>query len=143
MILCFFVISIFVVKERVVNSTCISMLSFGICSSFFGVFIRAFLERVRQSSNFCNASPFLFCSFESINLSTYLSIYQPIYQCINLSIYQSINLQAIYLPICLYEVICPSFLKAVLSAETVSFIKTVYREIQIQTKALYELYWVV
>ena len=30
----------------------------------------------------------------------------------------------------------PSFLKAVLSTETVSFIKTVYREIQIQTKAL-------
>ena len=55
----------------------------------------------------------------------------------------SINLSAIYPPICLYEVICPSFLTAVLSAETVPFIKTVYREIQIQTKALYELYWVV
>ena len=30
----------------------------------------------------------------------------------------SIHLPAIYLPICLYEVICPSFLKAVLSART-------------------------
>ena len=68
------------------------------------------------------ASPFLFCSFESI----YLSIYLP----------------AIYLPICLDEVICPSFLRAVLSAETVTFIKTVYREIQIQKNALYEFYWV-
>ena len=53
------------------------------------------------------------------------------------SINQSIYLLAIYLPICLYEVICPSFLKAVLSAETVLFIKTVCREIQILTKALY------
>ena len=36
----------------------------------------------------------------------------------------------------------PTFLKAVLSTETVPFIKTVYCEIQIQTKALYEPYWV-
>ena len=40
------------------------------------------------------------------------------------------------------RVTCPTFLKAVLSAETVPFIKTVYCEIQIQTKALYEPYWV-
>ena len=123
MILCFFVILIFVVvKERVVNSKCISILFSGICSSFFGVFIRPILERNCQSSNFYNASPFLFCSFESINLSTYLSVYQSV----NQSIYK-----AIYLPICLYEVICPSLLKALLSAKTVPFIKTVYREIQI------------
>ena len=44
----------------------------------------------------------------------------------------SIYLPAIYLPMSLYEVICPSFLKAVLSVETVPFIKTIYREIQIQ-----------
>ena len=62
---------------------------------------------------------------------------------LNLSINQSIYLPAIYLPICLYEVICSSFLKAVLSAETIPFIKTIYREIQIQTKALQELYWAV
>ena len=54
---------------------------------------------------------------------------------LNLSIY----LSAIYPSICLYEVICPSFLKVVLSAKTEAFIKTVYHKIQIQTKALYEL----
>ena len=114
-----FVISIFVmVKERVVNSKC-KLLYFGICLSLFGVFIRPILERVYQSCNIYNASLFLFCSFESINLFIFLSIYLP----------------AIYLQICLYKVICPSFLKAVLSAETVPFIKTVYRQIQIQTKA--------
>ena len=102
-ILCFFVTLIFVVvKERVVNSQCIFMLFFGICSSFFGVLIRAILERVCQSCNIYNAPPFLFCSFESICLSTYLP--------------------AIYLPICLYKVICPSFPIAVLSAEIVPFI---------------------
>ena len=67
--------------------------------------------------------------FGALNLS--ISLY--------LSIYLSIYLPAIYLPICLYEVICLSLLKAVLSVETVPFIKTVYREIQIQKKALYEL----
>ena len=126
MILYFFVISIFVVvKERVVNNKCVFMLFFGICLSFFGVFIRAILGRVCQSCNIFNAPPF-FCFAAS-----------------NQSIYVSINLPAIYLPFCLYEVICPSLLKAVLSAETVPFIKTVYPKIQIQTKALYELYWVV
>ena len=45
-----------------------------------------------------------------------------------------------YLPICLYDTICPVLLKAVLSAETVSFIKDFYRQIQIQTKDLYKLY---
>ena len=65
------------------------------------------------------ASPFCFAA---LNLSNYLL--------------------AIFLLICLHEVICPSFLKAVSSAETVPFIKTIYREIHIQTKALYELYWV-
>ena len=37
----------------------------------------------------------------------------------------------------------PSFLKAVLSAERLSFIKTAYREIQIQAKALYKFYRIV
>ena len=72
--------------------------------------------------------------FAALNLS--------IYQSINLSINLSIYLPGIYLPICLYEV-TSSFLKAVLSAETVPFIETVYREIQIQLEALCELYWVV
>ena len=116
------------VKERIVNSKCILTLFSGICSSFFGIFIRAILERVCQSCNIYNASPLLFCSFESINLSIYLSIY--------LSTYQESTYQ---LSIRSYG---PSFLKAVLSAETVSFIKTVYRETQIQSKALYELFWV-
>ena len=43
---------------------------FGICPSFFGAFIRAILERVYQSCNIYNASPFLFCSFESTYLHT-------------------------------------------------------------------------
>ena len=54
---------------------------------------------------------------------------------LNLLIY----LPAIYLRICLYKIICPSFPKAVLSAKEVLVIKTVYCEIQIQKKALYEL----
>ena len=62
------------VKEHVVNSKCILMLLFGICLSFFGVFIRAILEPVCQSFNFYNASPFSFCSVES--KSVYLSTYQ-------------------------------------------------------------------
>ena len=101
-------ISIFaVVKGRVENSKCIFMLFFGICPSFFGVFIRAILERVCQSCNIYNASPFWLCSFESINQS----------------INQSINL-SIYLSICLSTNLSirsdgPSFLKAVSSAETV------------------------
>ena len=111
MIFCFFVISIFVVvKECVVNSNFIFMLFFGICSSFFGVFIRAILVRVCQSCNIYNASPFLFCSFQSINLSIYLPTS-------NRSTNRSIRSFG------------PSFLKVVLSAETVSFIKTVYREV--------------
>ena len=116
----FFVISIFaVVKECVVNNKCIFMLLL--------VFVRHFLVSllVLFWSKFVRAAISImllpFC-FAALNLSIYLSI---------------------YLPICLYEVICPSFLKAVLSAKTVPFIKTVCREIQTQTKALYELYWVV
>ena len=106
------------------NSKCIFMLFFGIRLSYFGVFIRAILERVCQSCNIYNASPFLLCSFESI----YLSIYLPTN---NLPTNLSIRSYG------------PSFLKAVLSAETLSFIKSVYRQIQIQTKALYELFWIV
>ena len=124
----FFVISILVVvKEHIVYSKC-SSCNHVIFWSFFCVLIRAISERVSQSCNIYNASPFLFCSFESINLS------------INLSIYQSIYLSTYWQ---LYEVICPTFLKAVLSAKTVPFIKIGYYEIQIQTKSLCELYWVV
>ena len=114
-------------KERVVNSKCIFMLFFGICSSFFGLFIRAILERVCQSCNIYNASPFLSCSFESIYLSIYLSVYL---STSNLPVNLSIRSYG------------PSFPKAVLSAEKVSFIKTAYREIQIQTNSLYELFWI-
>ena len=66
------------VKERVVNSKC-KLLYFGICLSLFGVFIRPILERAYQSCNIYNASLFLFCSFESINLFIFLSIYLSIY----------------------------------------------------------------
>ena len=118
-ILCFFVISIFVVvKEHVVNSKCIFML--------FLVFVHNFLVYLSQIfwSKFVRAAIFImllpFC-FAALNLSIYLSI---------------------YLPICLYKVVCPSFLKVVLLAEAVPFIKTVCCEIQIQTKASYKLYWV-
>ena len=87
-IFCFFALQMFVMaKERVVNSKCIFMLFFGICSSFFGLFIRAILERVCQSCNIYNASPFLSCSFESIYLSIYLFIYLSTYQ---QSTYQSV-----------------------------------------------------
>ena len=66
----FFVISIFVVvKECVVNSKCIFILFLVFVCHFFSVFIRAILERVCQSFNIYNASPLLFCSFESIYLS--------------------------------------------------------------------------
>ena len=118
----FFVISIVVViKERVVNSKCIFML--------FLVFVRHFLVYLSELfwSEFVRAAIFICFSLFVLQFQIYLSIYLP----------------AIYLPICLYEVICPSFLKAVLSVETVPFIKTVYRGIQIHKKALYELYWVV
>ena len=81
---------------------------------FFGVFIRAILEQVCESCNIYMILPFCFAA---LNLSTY-SIYLP----------------AIYLAICLYEVICPSFLKAALSVEAAPFIKTVYLEIQIHKK---------
>ena len=43
----------------------------------FGVFMTAILEWVCQSCNFNNASPFLLCSFESIDLSINQSIYLP------------------------------------------------------------------
>ena len=83
-----FVISIFVVvKERVVNSKCIFMLFLLFLCHFFGVFIRAILERVCQSCNVYNVLPFCFAA-----LNLYLSV--------------------ICRPICLYEVICPCFLKA-------------------------------
>ena len=42
-----------------------------------GVFMIAILEWVCQSCNFNNASPFLLCSFESIDLSINQSIYLP------------------------------------------------------------------
>ena len=58
---------------------------------------------------------------------------------LNLSIY----LSAICLLIYLYKVLCASFPKAVLSAKKGPVIKTIYREIQIQIKALCKLYWVV
>ena len=110
MTLCFFVISIFlVVQERVLNSKCIFMLIL--------VFVRHFLVYLSGLfwSEFVRAAIFImilpFC-FAALNLSIYLPV--------------------IYLLIWLYEVIRPNFLKAVLSAETVPFIKTVYHEIQIQ-----------
>ena len=111
----FFAVSIFVVaKECVVNSKCIFML--------FVVFACHFLVYLSELywSEFVRAAIFImllpFC-FAASNLSTYQQ-----------STYQSV-----------YKVICPSFLKAVLSEEAVPFIKTVYCEIQIQTKALYKL----
>ena len=136
MIFCFFVRSIFaVVKERVVNIKCIFM-------GVFFVFVRHFLVYLSELfwSEFVRAAIFIILLFvKALKQSIYLSIYLSIF----LSVYLSIYLPAIYLPIWLYEVICPSFLKAVLLAETVPFIKTIYREIQIQTKALYKLDWVV
>ena len=100
----FFILSIFVVvKERVVNSEFIFMLFFGICSSFFGVFIGAISEQVGQSCNIYNASPFLFCSFESINLSISLSIYQSIY----LSTYRQSSYQFVYMKLSL-NILCIS-----------------------------------
>ena len=83
-------------------------------SSFFSAFIRAILGHFVRAAIFIMLLP---SCFAALNLS-------------------------IYLPICLYKVICPSFLKAVLSAKTVPFIENVYHEIQIQKKALYKLYWV-
>ena len=129
MIFCFFVRSIFaVVKERVVNIKCIFM-------GVFFVFVRHFLVYLSELfwSEFVRAAIFIILLFvKALKQSIYL-----------LSICLSIYLPAIYLPIWLYEVIRPSFLKAVLLAETVPFIKTIYREIQIQTKDLYKLDWVV
>ena len=96
-------------KERLVNSWCIFML--------FLVFVRHFLVYLSElfGSEFVRAGIFICLSLFVLQLWIY-SIYLP----------------AIYLPVCLYKVICPRFLKAVLSVETVPFIKTVYREIQIQ-----------
>ena len=113
-----FVISIFVVvKENVVNSKYIFVLFLVFFFLSFFVIFRASLSELQ----------YLCFSLFVLQFQIYLSIYLP----------------AIYLPICLYEVICPSFLKAVLPVETVPFIKTVYREVQIQKKALYKLYWAV
>ena len=61
-------------------------------------------------------------SFVALNLSIYQSLY--------LSTYQQSTYQFVY------KVICPSDLKAVLSTETVLFIKIGYHEIQIQTSLL-------
>ena len=115
----FFVTSIFVVvKKHIVNSKSIFMLILVFVCHFLLYLSELFWSEFVRAATFIMHSP-LFCSFESIYLPT------------------------IYLTICLYEDICPSFLKAVLSTETVPFIKNIYREIQIQTKALHELYWVV
>ena len=82
-----------------------------------------------------------FCFFV---ISTFVVVKEGVVNTLNQSIYLSIYLPTNNLPTNLsIRSYGPSFLKAVLSAETVAFIKTVYREIQIQTKALYKLYWVV
>ena len=102
MILCFFVISIFVVvKERVVNSKFIFMIVL--------VFVRHFLVYLSE----------VFWS-EFVRVAIFKILLPFCFAALNLSIY----LPAIYLSICTYEVICLSFLKAVLSVETVPFIKT-------------------
>ena len=116
MILCFFVISIFVVvKQHVVRSKYIFLL--------FLVFVRHFLVHLSE----------LFWS-EFIKAVIFIMLLPFCFAALNLPIY----IPAIYLLICLSEVICRSFLKAVLSTETVPFIKTVYCEIQIRTKTFRE-----
>ena len=100
----FSVISISVgVKERVVNSKCIFIL--------FLVFVPHFLVYLSELfwTKFVRAAIFMFLPF--------------CFAALNLSIY----VPAIYLPISLYEVICASFLKAVLTAEKVPFIKNFIR----------------
>ena len=75
-----------VVKERVVIAKCIFMLFFGICLSFFGVFIRAILlfwSELFRASIFIMLLPFCFAAL--------------INQSINKSINQEIN-QSFYLP---------------------------------------------
>ena len=119
-ILRFFVISIFVVvKDHVRNRKRIFML--------FSVFVRHFLVYLSE----------LFWS-EFVRAAIFIMLLPFYFAALNVSIY----LPAIYLLICLYEAICPSLLKAVLLAKTVPLIKTIYCEIQIQTKVLYEFYWV-
>ena len=114
----FFVISIFVVaKEHIVNSKYIFMLFLAFVQHFLVYLSELFWSEFARAATFIMLLPFC---FGALNLSVYLP--------------------AIYLQICVYEVIYSSFPEAVLSTETVPFIKTVY---QIQTKTLYELYWVV
>ena len=114
----FFVISIFAVaKEHVVNSKYIFMLFLAFGQHFLVYLSELFWSEFAKAATFIMLLPFC---FGALNLSIYLP--------------------AIYLQICVYEVIYSSFPEAVLSTETVPFIKTVY---QIQTKTLYELYWVV
>ena len=113
----FFVMLIFVmVKEHVVNSKFIFMLFLVFVCHFFVYLSELFWSEFVRAAIFIMLLPFCFAA-------------------LNLSIY----LPAIYLPICLY----PSFLKTVSSAETVPLIKIIYREIEILTRALYELSWVV
>ena len=93
----------------------------------FSVFVRHFLVYLSE----------LFWS-EFVRAAIFIMLLPFYFAALNVSIY----LPAIYLLICLYEAICPSLLKAVLLAKTVPLIKTIYCEIQIQTKVLYEFYWV-
>ena len=104
---------------------CIFMLFFGIFFVIFGVFMTAILEWVCQSCNFNNASPFLFCSFESIDLSLNQTIYLPTS---NLPT----NLSTLSYLI--------KFSKSIFISQNSVIYQN--REIQIQTKALYELFWV-
>ena len=108
MILCFLVISIFVVvKQHVARSKCIFLL--------FLVFVRHFLVHLSE----------LFWT-EFIKAVIFIMLLPFCFAALNLPIY----IPAIYLLICLSEVICRSFLKAVLSTETVPFINrnsTIYQ----------------
>ena len=103
-------ISIFVVvKEHVVNSNSIFRLFLVVVCHFLVYLSELFWSEFVRAAIFTMLLPFCFVALNP-------SIYLP----------------AIYLPICLNEVICSSFLKAVLSAETVPFIKTFYCEIQVR-----------
>ena len=106
-------ISIFVVvKEHVVFCTCYKSIF-----RLFLVVVRHFLVYLSE----------LFWS-EFVRAAIFTMLLPFCFVALNPSIY----LPAIYLPICVNEVICPSFLKAVLSAKTVPFAKTFYCEIQVR-----------